>query len=64
MKDPIVEEIRKARQEHAEAFNHDLDAICRDLKRIERECGHPLVSFPPRRLSGQNERTDPHDSES
>lgn len=48
MKDPIVEEVRIARQEHAEKFNHDLEAICEDLKRIERESGHRLVSLPPR----------------
>ena len=40
MKDPIVEEVRKARLEHAKEFNHDLSAICKDLKRIERECLH------------------------
>jgi len=50
MKDPIVEEVRKARQDHAKEFNHDLSAICKDLKRIERECGHRLVSFPPKLL--------------
>ena len=48
MKDAIVEEVRKARLEHAKEFNHDLSAICKDLKRIERECGHRIVSFPPK----------------
>lgn len=48
MKDAIVEEVRKARLEHAKEFNHDLSAICSDLKRIERECGHWIVSFPPK----------------
>jgi len=33
MKDFIVEEVRKARQDHAEEFNHDLSAIFEDLKR-------------------------------
>jgi hypothetical protein len=51
MTDPIVEEVRAARQAHAEAWNHDLAAICEDLKRIERESGHPIVSFPPRLLA-------------
>ena len=50
MKDPIVEEVRKARQDHAKEFNHDLSAICKDLKRIEKECGHKLVSLPPKLL--------------
>nr|VFJ54348.1 MAG: hypothetical protein BECKFW1821A_GA0114235_104715 [Candidatus Kentron sp. FW] len=51
MKDPIVEEVRKAREDHAEKFNHDMEAICADLKRIERECGHEIVSLPPRPLT-------------
>ncbi|MBK1619110.1 hypothetical protein CKO42_11830 [Lamprobacter modestohalophilus] len=50
MKDPIVEEIRKAREDHAKEFNHDITAICADLKRIEKECGHEVVSFPPKLL--------------
>nr|VFJ69134.1 MAG: hypothetical protein BECKFM1743C_GA0114222_105123 [Candidatus Kentron sp. FM]VFJ72064.1 MAG: hypothetical protein BECKFM1743A_GA0114220_106213 [Candidatus Kentron sp. FM]VFK20256.1 MAG: hypothetical protein BECKFM1743B_GA0114221_106814 [Candidatus Kentron sp. FM] len=41
----------KAREDHAEKFNHDMGAICADLKRIERECGHDIVSLPPRPLT-------------
>lgn len=51
MTDPIVEEVRAARLAHAQSLNHDLAAICADLKRIERECGHPVVSLAPRRLT-------------
>jgi hypothetical protein len=50
MKDPIVEEVRKARQDHAKQFNHDLTAICADLKKIEKECENRLVSLPPKLL--------------
>lgn len=32
-KDPIVEEVRKIRQEHAAKFNYDLKAICEDIRR-------------------------------
>ena len=53
MKDPIVEEVRKAREDHAKEFRHDMEAICNDLKRIERECGHKLVSLPPRLLTSE-----------
>lgn len=31
-KDPIVEEVRAHRQAHAEKFDYDLAAICRDLR--------------------------------
>lgn len=62
MKDPIVEEVRKARQDHAKAFNHDLAAICNDLKRIERQqYGHRLVSFPPKLLTRQIQPTTDSD---
>lgn len=47
MKDLIVEEIRKIRQAHAAKFNYNPTAICADLK--EKQCGHPVVSFPPKR---------------
>jgi hypothetical protein len=50
-KDPIVEEVRQARNAHAAKFNYDLKAICKDLKTKETDCDHPLVSFPPKRLS-------------
>jgi hypothetical protein len=47
MKDPIVEEVRMARLAHAEKFEHDLDAIYEDLKKIEIACKHRIVSFSP-----------------
>jgi len=35
-RDPIVEEVRRARDAYAKQFNYDLDAIYRDLKAKER----------------------------
>jgi hypothetical protein len=35
--DPIVEEVRRARDAYAKRFNYDLDAIYRDLKAKERQ---------------------------
>jgi hypothetical protein len=49
MKDPIVEEIRNIRDAHAAKFQFDLHAICKDLRKQEQTCGHPVVSFPPKR---------------
>lgn len=42
--DPIVEEVRKAREAHAAKFDYDLLAICSDLRNKEKESGHPVVS--------------------
>lgn len=48
MKDPIVAEVRKIRDEHAKKFKYDLHAICEDIKQKEKNCKHPVVSLPPR----------------
>jgi hypothetical protein len=46
--DPIVEEVRKAREEYARTFNFDLHAICEDLRKKEKLAGGPVVSLPKR----------------
>ncbi|MBX3305578.1 MAG: hypothetical protein KF751_05925 [Nitrospira sp.] len=46
--DPIVDEVRKAREAHAAEFDYDLSAICSDLRKKEKESGHPVVSRQPR----------------
>jgi DUF438 domain-containing protein len=46
--DPIVEEVRKVREAHAAKFNNNLSAICADLKKKEKDCGHPVVSRQPK----------------
>jgi hypothetical protein len=50
MKDHIVDEVRRIREEHAAAFGYDIDAIYADLKRLEKESKAPRVSFGPRLL--------------
>lgn len=47
-KDPIVEEIRRYREEYAARFNYDLDAICDDLHEREKKSVAKLVSLSPR----------------
>ena len=49
--DPIVEEVRKARDAHAAKFNYDLQAIYRDLKEQEKQSGRTFVSYPPKRIT-------------
>lgn len=50
MEDPIVEEVRKLREEHAARFNYDVDAIFEDLKRLERERDLTVTSREPKRI--------------
>lgn len=48
--DPIVEEVRKAREEYAARFDFDLDAIITDLQRrteARRLSGYPVIPAPP-----------------
>jgi hypothetical protein len=46
--DPIVEEVRRVRQEYARRFNYDLHAIAADLRKQEQEHPERLVSFLPK----------------
>jgi hypothetical protein len=50
MNDPIVDEVRRVRDDHAAKFNYDLDAIFQDIKEQEKKSGLKFVSYPPRRI--------------
>jgi hypothetical protein len=45
LKDELVEEVRKARQEQAAKWNFDLKAILADARRRQAQSGHKVVSF-------------------
>ena len=47
--DPIVAEVRRARDAYARRFNYDLEAIVKDLQQQELRSGANVVSFPPKR---------------
>ena len=47
-RDPIVEEIRKHRQESAAKFQYDIDAICEDIRRKQQQSGRKVVIRKPR----------------
>lgn len=46
--DPIVDEIRRIRDEHAAKFGYDLDALVRDLREQERASGDEFYEFAPK----------------
>jgi hypothetical protein len=56
-RDPIVEEVRKVRQEYSSGFNNDLKAMAEDLRRRQAQGGRKIVSFPPRRIT--DDQTEP-----
>ena len=48
-KDPIVDEVRKARDRRAARLNYDVDAIFADASSREGKSGHKLVSYVVKR---------------
>jgi len=48
LKDELVEEVRKARQEQAAKWNFDLKAILADARKRQAQSGHKVVSFVPK----------------
>lgn len=51
MKDPIVNEVRRYRMEHTRKFRGDLDAICEDLRAVQKISRHKVVRLPAKRLA-------------
>lgn len=49
--DPILAEVRQARETHAARFNFDLQAIYRALKEQEEQSQREKVSLAPKRIS-------------
>ena len=47
--DPIVEEVRKIRNDHAKKFNYDLKAIAADLQKQQQAGRRKVVSLPSRK---------------
>ena len=45
--DPIIEEVRRVRDEHAAQFGYDLHAICEDYRRMQQEQNWQVISLPP-----------------
>jgi sensor domain CHASE-containing protein len=48
LKDPIVEEIHRIRDEYAAKFDHDIDRIYADIRRQQEDSGREFLSFKRR----------------
>lgn len=53
-RDPVVEEVRKLRDEYAKQFDYDLKRIFQDLQEQERQGDREVVSLKPRRSPARN----------
>ena len=47
--DPIVDEVRKVRNAHAQKFNYDLQAIAADLKKQQKASGNKFITLLPKK---------------
>jgi len=45
MNNPIINEVRRVRDEHARKFDYDLAAICADIREHQETCGHRIVTL-------------------
>jgi hypothetical protein len=48
--DPIVAEVRRAREEFAAGFNYDLRAICEEMQRRQATTGRKYASLSPQHI--------------
>lgn len=46
MKDEVVDEVRKVREDQAARFSYDLKAILDDARKRQRTSGRPIVAAP------------------
>jgi hypothetical protein len=51
LEDPIVEEVRRLREERSARLNFDLEAIFEELKTLERERGWTVISLATKRVT-------------
>jgi len=54
--DPIVDEVRAAREKHAAKFEYDLKEIFRDIKARQEASGRKYVQFPSRPVVVRTDR--------
>lgn len=50
--DPIMEELRKFREEFSLRFDADIDAMAEEMKRVAAASGRPGITRPPKPSQG------------
>ena len=55
--DPIISEVRAARDAHAARFDYDVAAIFRDIRAMQEESGREYVRFPARPVVASDARS-------
>lgn len=57
--DPILSEIRQAREAYAEQFAGDVTAMLADIRERQKQGGRKTVSRPPKRLDTVRQSSTP-----
>lgn len=52
-KDPIMDEVRRIRQEYAAEFDYNVRAMAADLEKRRQHYADRLVTFPPKSVQGK-----------
>jgi hypothetical protein len=52
--DPIIDEIHKARDQHAAKFDYDMLRIFEDFQKHEKESGLITVALPPKQIEREH----------
>jgi hypothetical protein len=52
--DPIVSEVRAAREKHAARFNYDLEEIFEDIIARQKDSGRKYVRYPAKRIDPED----------
>jgi hypothetical protein len=47
--DPVIQEVREAKESVAAEYGHDIRTLMEDLMHRQKEFGERLVSLPPRK---------------
>ena len=58
--DPIISEVRAARDAHVARFDYDVAAIFRDIRAMQEESGREYVCFPARPVVASDSRSGSH----
>ncbi|MDJ1175206.1 hypothetical protein [Roseofilum capinflatum] len=56
-KDEVLEEIYRIRAEHAQSFNYNLQAICKDFRLKQQEHNQRLISTPVNQIKLNSEES-------
>ena len=59
MKDEIVEQVRKTREQQAAKLNFDVKAILADARKRQKDSGHRVVSFAIKPKNSDGTSTTP-----